>query len=836
MMTFEYDVGLMLLSGGVMLLGCFTGLILLTNILKAAPSEIGVRLTGAAVALGGGLWAMQFVGLLALRLPPPAKVNFDVRLLAFSAGVILFFSVLALALTRSQKAAGRLSIGGPMMLSGAVIAMHLIGLRALRGPFALLHAWQIEAAGAAGAAAVSAFWLWLAFRKRGLFSTVAGAAAVAIAFTAMHHFSIHEAILTPARLPAGWSAQSFSETRMAWTAAVALYLACSLGICLFMILQFRGDFHRQHADRDDAALRQTSSMAFSPGPLRPAPAATWEPARPEPARTETPPPPHYQVPARLDAAAGLPAPLRPLARGELATLVAASSAGAVFAWYDFYLYATLAPFFARSFFPPDNQTAALFAALAIYAAGFLVRPLGALIFGRLGDIFGRKHTFLVTITIMGFATFSVGLLPTFAEIGWVAPAMLMTLRLLQGLALGGEYAGAATYVGETARQHRRGYATSWLQTTATLGLLLALLAIGLCTTHLGARDFEEWGWRIPFLVSLVMLALSVLFRLRLKESRVFEKMMADGRRSKAPLSDSFLRYPNNVWVVFALLGATAGQGVVWSAGQFYPLFFLTMNLKLDFVTAYLMAGGALLVAAPFFIVFGWLSDKIGRLPIILAGCLLAAATYFPLFSALTASINPALAAFERTTPVTIHADPESCGLYGFVDPWGKPTDCDRAREFLTGLGASYRLEPAGPNDPVSLTIGEMSGGPWDPKIWDYALGVAGFPKSADPRHIDFHKAEAILFVLALYATMVYGPIAAFLVELFPTNIRYTSMSLPFHIGDGWFGGLLPLFATAMAAAAGNIYAGLWYPVIVAGMTVVIGALFLRDQRTRPIWE
>jgi MFS family permease len=517
-------------------------------------------------------------------------------------------------------------------------------------------------------------------------------------------------------------------------------------------------------------------------------------------------------------------------------VIFASSLGTVFEWYDFYLYATLAPFFAALFFPPGNDTAALLSAFATYAAGFLVRPFGAIIFGRIGDMAGRKYTFIVTILVMGTATFAVGLLPTFATIGWLAPVLLMSLRLLQGLALGGEYGGAATYVAEHARPHRRGFATSWIQTTATLGFFLALLIIGLCRFFLfEPDDFAEWGWRLPFLVSALLLVFSIYIRLKLNESPVFAKMRAEGRSSKAPIRESFFHYPNNKYVLLALLGATAGQGVVWYTGQFYALFFLTITLKVELLTAYLLIGASLLIGTPLFVVFGWLSDKIGRLKIILAGCLLAALTFFPLFAALTHYVNPDLEAFQANNPITLSADPATCNLHIFVGPWSEFTDCDRAKDFLTKSGLSFATEdvPAG-TQAIGVRIGTTQIDGWDGKLWSESLKAAGYPERADPAKINFAMALAILTLFLVYVTMVYGPIAAFLVELFPTRIRYTSMSLPYHIGNGWFGGMLPLLATAIVATTGNIYNGLWYPIVVALMSVVVGGLFLRNTKDRDI--
>jgi MFS family permease len=511
-------------------------------------------------------------------------------------------------------------------------------------------------------------------------------------------------------------------------------------------------------------------------------------------------------------------------------VIFASSLGTVFEWYDFYLYATLAPFFAALFFPPGNDTAALLSAFATYAAGFLVRPFGAIIFGRIGDLVGRKYTFLVTIVVMGGATFLVGLLPTFQTIGWLAPILLVTLRLAQGLALGGEYGGAATYVAEHSRPHERGYTTSFIQTTATLGFFLALLVIGLCRVYMDAKMFAEWGWRIPFWISLVLLVFSVWIRLRLNESPVFAKMKEEGKGSKAPLTESFLHYPNNKYVLLALLGATAGQGVVWYTGQFYALFFLTITLKLDYISAYSLIALSLLIGTPFFIVFGWLSDRIGRLKIILAGCAIAAITYFPLFGLLTHYVNPDLEAFAQKNPITVTADQSTCNFHIFVGPWSNFTQCDRAQDFLTKSGLSFKIASAPGAKSVDMTIGSTKVEGWDNAKWTAALRTAGYSPTADKAKVNWFMAELILVIMVIYVTMVYGPIAAFLVEMFPTKIRYTSMSLPYHIGNGWFGGMLPLLATAIVAATGDIYAGLWYPIVVAVMTLVVGLVFLRDTK------
>jgi MFS family permease len=511
-------------------------------------------------------------------------------------------------------------------------------------------------------------------------------------------------------------------------------------------------------------------------------------------------------------------------------VIFASSLGTVFEWYDFYLYATLAPFFAALFFPPGNDTAALLSAFATYAAGFLVRPFGAIIFGRIGDLVGRKYTFLVTIVVMGGATFLVGLLPTFAAIGWLAPVLLVLLRLAQGLALGGEYGGAATYVAEHSRPHERGYTTSFIQTTATLGFFLALLVIGVSRVYMDSKMFAEWGWRIPFWISLVLLVFSVWIRLRLNESPVFAKMKEEGKGSKAPLTESFLHYPNNKYVLLALLGATAGQGVVWYTGQFYALFFLTITLKLDYVSAYSLIAVSLLIGTPFFIVFGWLSDRIGRLKIILAGCAIAAITYFPLFSALTHYVNPDLEAFAQKNPITVTADQSTCNFHIFVGPWSNFTQCDRAQDFLTKSGLSFKIVSAPGAKSVDMALGSTKVEGWDNAKWTAALKAAGYQPTADKAKVNWFMAELILIIMVIYVTMVYGPIAAFLVEMFPTKIRYTSMSLPYHIGNGWFGGMLPLLATAIVAASGDIYAGLWYPIGIAVMTLIIGVVLLRDTK------
>jgi MFS family permease len=524
-------------------------------------------------------------------------------------------------------------------------------------------------------------------------------------------------------------------------------------------------------------------------------------------------------------------------------VVFASSLGTTFEWYDFYLYAVLAPFFASLFFPAGNDTAALLSAFATYAAGFLVRPFGSLLFGRTGDLVGRKYTFLVTIIVMGTSTFLVGLLPTYANIGWLSPVLLVTLRLLQGLAVGGEYGGAATYVAEHARPHERGYATSWIQTTATVGLALALVVIILCREFMDPKAFSEWGWRIPFLASAILLVFSVYIRLRLNESPIFKKMKEEGKGSKAPLTESFLRYPNNKYVLLALFGATAGMGVVWYTGQFYALFFLTITLKLGYLPAYLLILVSLIIGTPLYVAFGWLSDHIGRLKIILTGCLIAALTYFPLFGALTHYANPGLEAFSERNAVTITADDSTCELHVFVTAFTRFSNCDRAKDLVTKLGVSFKTDNA-PNlgDKVDLKIGLTAVEGFDAGKWNAAFLDAGYPnlqrdkdskvvpKPADTAQINWFMTEFILVIMIIYAAMVYGPVAAFLVELFPTKIRYTSLSLPYHIGAGVFGGMLPLLATAIVAATGNIYNGLWYPILVAVTTTLVGGLMLRDTK------
>jgi MFS family permease len=618
-----------------------------------------------------------------------------------------------------------------------------------------------------------------------------------------------------------------------------------------------------------------------------------------------------------------------------AMVVFASSLGTVFEWYDFYLYGSLAAIIAKQFFSGVNETAGFIFALAAFAAGFIVRPFGALVFGRLGDLVGRKYTFLITILIMGVSTFGVGLLPTYAAIGIAAPVILVLLRILQGLALGGEYGGAATYVAEHAPDNKRGLYTSWIQTTATLGLFLSLLVILGCRTYFGP-EFDTWAWRIPFLLSAILLAISVWIRLKLNESPVFQKMKEEGKGSKAPLTEAFANWGNLKIVILALLGLTAGQAVVWYTGQFYALFFLTQTLKVDAVSANLWIAASLALGTPFFVFFGWLSDKIGRKPIIMLGCFLAVASYFTIFEQITKNANPALYDAMAKSQVTVVADNKDCSFQ--FNPVGTSkftSACDIAKTALVKAGVPY-VNVAGPAGAAQVKIGDVtipsfSAGQVaeqtkakneelaaslkaagvdgiaaaataaDTAVADFvtaaglkdgranddptknktlagliaagmasdafktasdpaaalgtvvdsavkaggfgaglnegfnaalggALKAAGYPAKADPAKWNAPMVIFLLWLLVLLVTMVYGPIAAMLVEMFPTRIRYSSMSLPYHIGNGWFGGLLPTFAFAIVAATGNIYSGLWYPIIIAGMTLVIGVLFVKDTR------
>ncbi|GGD95727.1 MULTISPECIES: MFS transporter [Rhizobium] len=608
--------------------------------------------------------------------------------------------------------------------------------------------------------------------------------------------------------------------------------------------------------------------------------------------------------------------------GEEKKVIFASSLGTVFEWYDFYLYGSLATYIGATYFTQYPEATRNIFTLLAFAAGFLVRPFGALVFGRLGDLVGRKYTFLMTIMIMGLSTFLVGILPGAATIGIAAPIILIALRLLQGLALGGEYGGAATYVAEHAPNGRRGYFTSWIQTTATLGLFLSLIVIVLVQYLMGAAEFAAWGWRIPFLVSVVLLGISVWIRLKMNESPAFQRMKAEGKGSKAPLTEAFGTWKNAKIAIIALLGATMGQAVVWYGGQFYALFFLQNVLKVDLFSANVMVAIALLLGTPFFVIFGGLSDKIGRKPIIMAGLLIAAVTYNPLFKAMTWTANPALAEAQASIRATVTADPADCRFQ--FNPTGTAkftSSCDVATAFLTRNSVPYDVVPGPAGQPATVKVGNATIPSFDvvaagdkakgmtaafEKGVNIALHDAGYPlnrgaakvadakldafiaanpelslnadavragtketvpaaklvetklltadeangvtdmavynianggtfaMAADPARVNWIGTIAILFILVLYVTMVYGPIAALLVELFPTRIRYTGMSLPYHIGNGWFGGLLPATAFAMSAAAGDIYYGLWYPIVFATITLVIGLIFLPETKNRDI--
>ncbi len=543
------------------------------------------------------------------------------------------------------------------------------------------------------------------------------------------------------------------------------------------------------------------------------------------------------------------------AKGQNEKLViAASSLGTVFEWYDFYLYGLLATYISAQFFSGVNETTGFIFALGAFAAGFAVRPFGALVFGRIGDMVGRKNTFLVTMGLMGLATFAVGLLPSYATIGVAAPIILIGLRLLQGLAMGGEYGGAATYVAEHAPEGKRGLYTSWIQTTATMGLFAALLIVIGTRTLLGEEVFKAWGWRVPFLVSMILLAVSMWIRMQLNESPVYQKMKDEGKTSKAPLTEAFAKWGNLKWVIIVLFGAVAGQAVVWYTGQFYALFFLEKMLKVDGATTNILIAIALMIGTPGFVFFGWLSDKIGRKPIILVGCALAALTYFPTFHALTKAANPALAQAQASAPITVVVNDADCSVQ--FDPVGRnkfdAKSCDIAKSFLAKSGVSYSKVDAPAGTVASIKIGTetlvapdpnlVTGADKKAAITAYqdsvkaALAKAGYPSKADPATMNKPMVIAILVYLVLLVTAVYGPIAALLVEIFPSRIRYTSMSLPYHIGNGWFGGFLPTTAFAMVAATGDIYYGLWYPVLIAGLTAVVGLFFLPETFKRRLDE
>jgi MFS family permease len=536
---------------------------------------------------------------------------------------------------------------------------------------------------------------------------------------------------------------------------------------------------------------------------------------------------------------------------EERTVIFASSLGTVFEWYDFYLYGSLAAIISKQFFTGLNETSAFIFALLSFSAGFAVRPFGAIVFGRLGDLIGRKYTFLVTILIMGLSTTVVGMLPTYNTIGVAAPVILIILRLLQGLALGGEYGGAATYVCEHAPDNKRGFFTSWIQTTATVGLFISLLVILACRLTLGP-SFDTWGWRIPFLISFILLAISVWIRLKLNESPVFKRMKAEGKASKAPLTESFLRWGNLKIVLSVLFGGVAGQAVVWYTGMFYELFFLTQTLKVEPNAANIWVAIALMAATPFFIVFGSLSDKIGRKWIIMAGCLIAALTYFPIFKGLTKAANPAIFEAAAKAPVKVIADPDECSFQ--FNPVGTAkftSSCDVAKSWLAKKYIPYSNVSAPAGTIATVQIGDappipafagtgLPGAEFKAKSGEFdktmaaAIAAAGYPAKADMSKVNVPMVIFLLWVLALYVTIVYAPIAAWLVELFPARIRYTSMSLPYHIGNGWFGGFLPTIAFAMVAATGDIYYGLWYPIVIALMTFVIGSIVMPETKDRSI--
>jgi MFS family permease len=519
-------------------------------------------------------------------------------------------------------------------------------------------------------------------------------------------------------------------------------------------------------------------------------------------------------------------------------VIFASSLGTVFEWYDFYIYGTLAVFLAKYFFSNVPANVAFIFTLLAFAAGFAVRPFGALIFGRLGDMIGRKYTFLITMSLMGIGTFFIGLLPGFTTWGILAPILLIALRLVQGLALGGEYGGAAIYVAEHAPANKRGYYTSFIQTTATLGLFLALLLILGIRTWMGEAAFSDWGWRVPFLLSAILLAVSLWIRLKLNESPLFQRMVEEGKQSKRPLSEAFGEWSNLKIAILALLGATAGEAVVWYGGQFYALFFLTQTLKVPGTTAQIMIAIALLIGTPCFILFGALSDRIGRKPVMLAGFALAAVTYLYIFQGITHFANPKLEAALAASPVTVTADPAECSFQFKATGVEKfTTGCDQIKSALVNLSVNYNNVGAAAGTKASVQVGDQTIAADTPNL-AAAIGAAvkshGYPASADPNDINYPMTVLLLVILVVYVTMVYGPIAAWLVELFPTRIRYSGLSLPYHIGNGWFGGFLPATVFAIVAATGNIYSGLWYPIGVAAMSFVVALIFLPETKDRDI--
>ncbi|EJN36954.1 arabinose efflux permease family protein [Pseudomonas sp. GM84] len=516
-------------------------------------------------------------------------------------------------------------------------------------------------------------------------------------------------------------------------------------------------------------------------------------------------------------------------RREERKIIFASSLGTVFEWYDFFLYGALAAVISKQFFAGVNDTTAFIFALMAFAAGFLVRPFGALVFGRLGDMIGRKYTFLVTIVLMGLSTFAVGLLPTYASIGIAAPIILVVLRMLQGLALGGEYGGAATYVAEHAPPGKRGFHTGFIQSTATLGLLLSLLVV-LGSRYISGDQFETWGWRLPFLLSIVLLAISTWIRMSMHESPAFVKMKAQGKVSKSPIRESFTSWPNLKVVLTALFSINAGQAVTFYTAQFYVLFFMTQMLKMDPAQANTLLIISVVIGAPFFVFFGWLSDRIGRKPILMLGLLLATVLYFPLFKALSHYANPQIDAASRQAPIVVTADPQGCTFQ--FDPVGKArfdSPCDKVKTFLVKQGLPYKsVEVAGSQ--VVVNIGDKTINGFDEAAMRAAVEQAGYPAKADPSQVNQVMVVVLIVAMILIATMTYGPLAAVMVELFPTRIRYTSMSLPYHIGNGWFGGFLPTVSFALVVYTGDIFYGLWYPVLVTGISLVVGIFCLKETK------
>ncbi len=537
-------------------------------------------------------------------------------------------------------------------------------------------------------------------------------------------------------------------------------------------------------------------------------------------------------------------------RAQVRLVIGASSLGTMFEWYDFFLYGALATYIARHFFSGVSETTGFIFALAAFAAGFIVRPLGALVFGRIGDVVGRKNTFLVTMGVMGLSTFVVGLLPGYDTIGMAAPIILVLLRLLQGLAIGGEYGGAAIYVAEHAPDRKRGLHTSWIQTTAAFGLLMSLFVIMASRASMPISAFESWGWRIPFLISIFLLGISIWIRLRLNESPVFQKMKEEGETSTAPFRESFGKWPNLKIVLIALFGCVAGQAVTFYTGTFYALYYLERILKVDGLTTNVLMAWALVLGAPLYVLFGWLSDHIGRKRIIMAGLALAALFYFPLFKALTAAANPALAAAQASAPVTVYSDSGDCSFQ--FDPVGRTKfdrrPCDVAKSTLARASVTYSNKALEVGGATRIEIGDQIIVAPEVAFMDAesragaiakfqhdaaaALAAVGYPASADPERINRPLVVLLILMLLIITTMCYGPMAALLVELFPARIRYTSMSLPYHIGNGWFGGLMPTTAFAIIAATGDIFAGLWYPVIIAAVTLVIGLFLLPETLGR----